>query len=317
MDRTTEGSPELLKLAVVGRSTGDSTPVSISTSGNRLEISRGGLTESFVNSESGLQHILTITGVQGGNGPVEIELDFSAAGMTVSGDAVELRSSSGRRLVYSIGETHDVSGASVAATFAVRGGRLLVTFNVEGAVYPVTVKNVLTGVADTVLQGNLSGTGFGRVVASGDLNGDGFADVATTAPFWDGGQVAEGALFVFHGGPGGVVSNGTGSISAAADLFIESNVANLVWASSIAFVGDLNGDGYGDLATGSHYWDPISPTGGSSWGAVWNGRWLERQVSPQRVCPMPTGSSHPIESGPNLVDRSGPLATSTATALQM
>ena len=41
------------------------------------------------------------------------------------------------------------------------------------------------------------------VVSAGDVNGDGYADVAVGAPFFDGGNVDEGRVFVFPRRPRG------------------------------------------------------------------------------------------------------------------
>jgi len=83
VDRTAEGSPEMLRLGVAGYVGSGAQPVIFGASENRLEISRGELTESFVNDEGGLWHILTINDPPSGDGPVLIELEWSAAGMSL------------------------------------------------------------------------------------------------------------------------------------------------------------------------------------------------------------------------------------------
>lgn len=77
----------------------------------------------------------------------------------------------------------------------------------------------------------------------GDVNGDGYDDVAAGSPDWSGGQSGEGRVQVFAGGPTGL---GASPLSS-----VESNVQNAHLGFSIAGVGDLDGDGYGDLAAGA------------------------------------------------------------------
>ncbi|RLE24739.1 MAG: hypothetical protein DRJ65_09355, partial [Acidobacteria bacterium] len=270
VDRMAQDSPELLRLSVVGCSGGEKPPAILEATENRLEIRRGAITESYVNDQKGLQHILTIDEAPPGGGPLVIELEWSAAGMSLSDRAVEFRASSGRRLVYSGDQVHDATGAPLELAMSGHGARIRLTVIGPNPVYPVTVKNLLTGAANTVLEGNVANTGFPEEVVSGDVNGDGFADVLARAQFWDGGQTDEGAVFVFHGGPGGIDSNDSGSLSLAADAVIESNVANFYWPSSIGVVGDCNGDGYDDFAAGDLSWDPVNPPSTSrGFGAVW------------------------------------------------
>ncbi|RLE21451.1 MAG: hypothetical protein DRJ65_16010, partial [Acidobacteria bacterium] len=270
VDRTAQDSPELLRLTVVGGLDGETEPAVLEATENRLEIRRGAITESYVNDQGGLQHILTINEKPPGGGPLVIELEWSAAGISLSDRAVEFRSASGRRLVYSGDQVHDATGAPLKLSMSCHGDRIRLTVSGPDPVFPITVKNLLTGAANTVLEGNVANLYFGGEVASGDLNGDGFADVVATAPNWDGGQVEEGAVLVFHGGPTGISSNGSGSIAAAANAIIESDVPYMDWPRRVAVVGDVNGDGYNDLAAGDDSWTPGNPPPPHDWwGAVW------------------------------------------------
>jgi len=211
---------------------------------NRLETSRGELTESFVNDEGGLWHILTIDNPLSGGGPVSIELEWSAAGMSLSPRAVEFQAQTGRRLVYSLDEAFDAAGASVEVALSSGGGRLLLTYSAPIVAYPVTIKNLLTGTANATIEGNQIDALMGSQVATaGDVNGDGFADVIVSAPFFDGGEVDEGFVLVFHGAP-------TGIAGASASTTLQSNQAHGVVGTSVASAGDVNGDGYNDVIIG-------------------------------------------------------------------
>jgi len=273
VDRTAEGSPELLRLAVVHRFGETKRSTTFETAGNELTVHRDGLIERFVNTGRGLEHHV-IVGHPGPQGePPVVEIEWSAAGLTLRPDALELRSTSGRRLIYVLEKAFDATGAAVEIVLGLDGGRPAITLVGADAVYPVTVKNLLTGTANTVLEGNIDSLSLGVDVASGDLNGDGFADVAVTAPNWDGGQSSEGALMLFLGGEDGIPSNDAGGIESEANAVIEGNVANYQWPQTIDIVGDLNGDGFEDLVAGDGSWDPdfttYPPPNTRVFGALW------------------------------------------------
>ncbi len=82
-------------------------------------------------------------------------------------------------------------------------------------------------------------TGFGTSVASaGDVNGDGIVDVAVGAPTSTGGIV-----HVYH-------ANGT-NYSTVASTTISSPASVSQFGRFVAGVGDVNGDGFGDIAVAS------------------------------------------------------------------
>ncbi|MFI5077812.1 MAG: integrin alpha, partial [Vicinamibacteria bacterium] len=116
-----------------------------------------------------------------------------------------------------------------------------------------------TGIADgtplnaaATLQGNQGGAEFGMCVAgAGDVNGDGYADVIVGAWAYDAGQTNEGAAFVFHGGPTGVVSAG----AAAAPTQLESDQGGSSFGAACSTAGDVNADGYADVLVGARDYD--------------------------------------------------------------
>ena len=123
-------------------------------------------------------------------------------------------------------------------------------------------------ISDT--QGGFAGTldvvdFFGQALASlGDLDGDGVGDLAVGSHFDGDGGTKRGAVWiVFLQGDGTVKAEqkisdlfgGFGGVLAAGDVF----------GSSLAALGDVDGDGVQDLAVGA----PDDDDGGSARGAVW------------------------------------------------
>ncbi|MBK8987966.1 MAG: FG-GAP repeat protein [Chloroflexi bacterium] len=90
---------------------------------------------------------------------------------------------------------------------------------------------------------------------AGDVNGDGFADVIIGANWFDGGEVDEGAVFVFSGGPDG--------LQLPFSWRVESNNENEELGIAVAAAGDVNGDGFADVIIGAN--SPLPNVGGKAY----------------------------------------------------
>ncbi|MDI7267127.1 MAG: integrin alpha [Myxococcota bacterium] len=98
--------------------------------------------------------------------------------------------------------------------------------------------------------GNQAGAHFGISAAgAGDLNGDGFADIVVGASAYDSGAEDEGGAFIYHGRSAGV--------PAVPDVVLDNpaNQARAEFGIAVAGAGDLDGDGFADLAVGAHLQD--------------------------------------------------------------
>ena len=84
---------------------------------------------------------------------------------------------------------------------------------------------------------------FGSSVAgAGDLNGDGYSDIVVGAPHYSVNKADSGTAYAFYGSSTGLGSKRNWQVSGqAGDLF----------GATVAGLGDVDGDGFSDIAVGS------------------------------------------------------------------
>jgi hypothetical protein len=114
----------------------------------------------------------------------------------------------------------------------------------RGRVYVFFGGSPPDGVPDLILTGAEPLENFGVAIAGDlDFNGDGYTDLAVGGPLADAGALADaGRVVVFYGGPW---------TDAVPDLVLTGLQAGDHFGSSVAGAGDMDGDGFEDLAVGS------------------------------------------------------------------
>jgi hypothetical protein len=104
-------------------------------------------------------------------------------------------------------------------------------------------------------ESNQAGSSFGGAVASaGDVNGNGFSDIVIGAPMFSNGQTGEGRALIYLGGAGGP--------AATPAWTAESNQAGSLYGAAVGTAGDVNGDGFSDVAIGAQGFDTTAPNAG-------------------------------------------------------
>ena len=98
-------------------------------------------------------------------------------------------------------------------------------------------------VADWHDEGDAEGAAFGvSVGTAGDVNGDGYSDVIVGAPYRDTTYPESGIAYVYYGAGSGL---GTSPVL----LYVLEANQHFGW--SVGTAGDVNGDGYADVAVGA------------------------------------------------------------------
>jgi hypothetical protein len=110
---------------------------------------------------------------------------------------------------------------------------------------------------DLILAGAAAGDAFGFSVATaGDVNKDGFGDVIVGAYHNDAGGSDAGRAYVYFG---------AARPDARADLVLTGDGPGDAFGFSVAFAGDVNGDGFSDVIVGAYGNDAGGSAAGRSY----------------------------------------------------
>jgi hypothetical protein len=118
----------------------------------------------------------------------------------------------------------------------------------EGAAFLFYGSAASVSLAAVTLEANQAAAMMGYAVSSaGDVTGDGFTDVMVGARFYANGQAYEGAVFIYRGSAGGLITTNP--------YRLECNQVDARFGHSIAPAGDVNGDHYADIIVGAYMYD--------------------------------------------------------------
>jgi hypothetical protein len=123
---------------------------------------------------------------------------------------------------------------------------------------PFGIPNTSRYAAAAHLHSDSPGAQLGTAVAgAGDVNADGYDDAIAGAPFADG----EGRAQLHLGGATGIASDES---AAAAAALLSQGQLDAQLGLSVAGIGDVNGDGYGDVIVGANLHDSFEADEGAA-----------------------------------------------------
>jgi PKD repeat protein len=155
---------------------------------------------------------------------------------------------SGSRLGWSVSGAGDVNGdgykdlvigAPLYNSTEIRGGAAFIYHG------PLSGTGSISDAA-WVVWGGQAEAQLGHVVAgAGDVNGDGYDDVIISAPKYNSRNNSRGKVFVYYGSSSGLsLSNGWS---------VASNGNGVIFGTSVAGAGDVDGDSFDDIIIGAPY----------------------------------------------------------------
>jgi hypothetical protein len=237
-------------------------PVDPTAAGDRLEYRRASLrmVEWYANDERGLEQGFDLASPPVGSreSPLVLEMALSGrlrARLAEDGREIALLDENGSPVLrYADLRVNDASGRLLPARMAVSDGALRILVDDRAARYPVCVDPLVTAPSWSA-EGNQAGCQFGFSVATaGDVNGDGFSDVIVGAPTYDNGAGRPfGRAFVFLGSTAGLGAGAAWSANIS-----EVNGSFGYFGESVACAGDVNGDGYDDIAVGAPLYTTVA-----------------------------------------------------------
>ncbi|KAK6473223.1 integrin alpha-3-like isoform X1 [Huso huso] len=117
--------------------------------------------------------------------------------------------------------------------------------SLKGAVFLMDINTDIDIGFNTMLSGEQVGSYFGNSIAAADLNNDGWKDLLVGAPFYFNRKEEEGgAVYVFMN-EGGVFQN--------TPTLVLKGVSGSGFGFAVASVGDINQDGFEDIAIGAPF----------------------------------------------------------------
>jgi hypothetical protein len=107
----------------------------------------------------------------------------------------------------------------------------------------------------------VQGFGGSRVTGGHDINGDGIDDLVVGAPIQSNNGLRSGAVFVVFGRPDFPASLSVEELDGSNGFRVDGVAAEQRFGMEVASLGDINGDGLGDIAIGAPRSFPGDPRG--------------------------------------------------------
>ncbi|MCY2960772.1 MAG: FG-GAP-like repeat-containing protein [Planctomycetota bacterium] len=217
--------------------------------GERVDLDHGSLSEWFVRGEHGVEHGWTIPAAPEGDAKAPLWIGLHIAGdlsmhIVDDGSGAFLRDARGSlRLRYTDLVTFDASGRLLPSKLMASPFGVGIQVGAQNAAFPITVDPVVQPPNWTFSPGQAGATLLGwDGKTAGDVNGDGFSDIILTAAAYDEPAGADtGHVWVFYG-------HATGPSLSPDWEATGASTPGGAFGADAAGVGDVNGDGYDDIA---------------------------------------------------------------------
>ncbi len=207
----------------------------------------------YINNEKGMRQDFTIYNKpKNEKGLLTLSLEVKTKErLLIGADALAIKSEDAKEYMrYNSLNIWDANGKELRGWFNETKNKvneeikyIQIVVNDNDAVYPIVI-DPLSSTSSNVVSKSQEDSGFGfRSTTAGDVNGDGYGDIIIGAPYYDNGQIDEGAAFLYFGS--------TSGISFSEDWSGESNQASANFGASVSTAGDVNGDGYSDIIVGA------------------------------------------------------------------
>ncbi len=238
------------------------------SAGNKAWMESDNIRIDYTNTKEGMRQDFIVKEKISGDDGLQLRMNVNTdLKMNVSRDAVTF--SSGKdgkdKMMYSSLKAWDANGKTLDAYFEKSDEKqFAIVVDDRDAQYPVTVDPLSSTPDWEVHADRLIRFGYG--LSSGDINGDGYNDVAIGAPAPDTGYV-----FIYWG-------SSSGPSSTADKIIRRKNY----FGNSLSCRGDINQDGYSDLAVGFPRYPDSSSVEvfyGSSTGISDSADWIARPLN--------------------------------------
>ncbi len=209
----------------------------------RLEGTRGKLTELWENREDGLEHSFIVHERTTGEGELSVWVAVENAKVTVDAGGTSARIAdfgTGQSYRYAGLRAWDANGVALSARMQAQPGGLSLMVDDANAAYPITIDPVLA-MPSWATQGSTPCSNYGiSVSGAGDVNGDGFDDVIVGST-----EIAGtlGSAYLYYGSVSGLRP-------IAAWRPTPNDGTDISTMTIVGPAGDVNGDGFDDIIIG-------------------------------------------------------------------
>ncbi len=221
--------------------------------GQKLWFDHGSFIEEYINDDRGLrQNFILLKAPENGTEELEILIDVRThLQYEMDDDMLSFyKYQDGVRqnlLKYCDLKSWDAAKKELESSMALSGTVLRLIVDIRDAVFPIII-DPLSTTEDWQVESDYANGEIGWSVSSaGDVNGDGYSDLIVGAPWYDysaGIRPDRGKVLVYHGSSTGL--NSTSDWSKDGLMNYDQT------GYDVAYAGDVNGDGYGDVLIGSN-----------------------------------------------------------------